>query len=175
MLHEDMRLVLQRLSARRPPDGDSQLGRRGAVDVLSGFARSARSASRSNRRSIRLMAKLPTIAAYAYKKSIGQPFVYPRNDLTYCENFLQMMFAVPSEPYEVDPDFVEALEPAADRPCRSRAELQHVDRADGRLVRREPVRLDLGRHLRLVGAAARRGQRGLRRNARSRFAPTAAT
>ena len=45
----------------------------------------------------------------SYKKSIGQPFIYPRNDLTYCENFLQMMFAVPSEPYEIDPDFVEAL------------------------------------------------------------------
>lgn len=57
----------------------------------------------------RLMAKLPTIAAMAHKKSIGQPFVYPRNDLTYCENFLQMMFAVPSEPYVIDPDFVEAM------------------------------------------------------------------
>jgi citrate synthase len=57
----------------------------------------------------RLMAKLPTIAAYSYKKSIGQPFVYPRNDQSYCENFLQMMFAVPTEPYQVDPDFVEAL------------------------------------------------------------------
>ncbi len=57
----------------------------------------------------RLLAKLPTIAAYAYKKSIGQPFVYPRNELIYCENFLQMMFSVPSEPYEIDPDFVEAL------------------------------------------------------------------
>ena len=57
----------------------------------------------------RLVAKLPTIAAYSYKKSIGQPFNYPKNDLTYCENFLQMMFAVPSEPYEIDPDFVEAL------------------------------------------------------------------
>ena len=57
----------------------------------------------------RLMAKLPTIAAFSYKKSIGQPFHYPRNDLTYCENFLQMMFAVPTEPYELDPDFVEAL------------------------------------------------------------------
>ncbi len=53
------------------------------------------------------MAKLPTIAAYSYKKSIGQPFIYPQNDLSYCENFLQMMFAVPSEPYEIDPDFVE--------------------------------------------------------------------
>ena len=57
----------------------------------------------------RLIAKLPTIAAYSYKKSIGQPFNYPQNDLSYCENFLQMMFAVPCEPYEMDPDFVEAL------------------------------------------------------------------
>src|SRR4029079_6063620 len=57
----------------------------------------------------RLLAKLPTIAAYSYKKSIGQPFIYPRNDLSYCENFLQMMFAVPSEEYQLDPDFVEAL------------------------------------------------------------------
>ncbi|MBM4000975.1 MAG: citrate synthase [Planctomycetes bacterium] len=57
----------------------------------------------------RLLAKLPTIAAYSYKKSIGQPFIYPRNSLAYCENFLRMMFAVPSEEYEIDPDFVEAL------------------------------------------------------------------
>ncbi len=57
----------------------------------------------------RLMAKLPTIAAYSFKKSIGQPFMYPRNDLDYCSNFLQMMFGVPCEPYPIDPDFVEAL------------------------------------------------------------------
>ncbi|MCA9215199.1 MAG: citrate synthase, partial [Planctomycetales bacterium] len=57
----------------------------------------------------RLLAKLPTIAAYSYKKSSGQPFTYPDNDLTYCENFLKMMFAVPSEPYKVDQDFVSAL------------------------------------------------------------------
>ncbi len=57
----------------------------------------------------RLLAKLPTIAAYSYKKSTGQPFVYPQNDYSYCENFLQMMFAVPTEPYEIDPDFVNAL------------------------------------------------------------------
>jgi citrate synthase len=57
----------------------------------------------------RLIAKLPTIAAYSYKKSFGQPFIYPQNDLTYCENFLRMMFSVPSEPYEIDPDFVAAL------------------------------------------------------------------
>lgn len=57
----------------------------------------------------RLLAKLPTIAAYSYKKSIGQPFIYPRNDLNYCENFLQMMFAVPTEQYQCDQDFVQAL------------------------------------------------------------------
>ncbi len=57
----------------------------------------------------RLLAKLPTISAYSYKKSIGQPFIYPQNALSYCENFLQMMFAVPAEPYEIDPDFVDAL------------------------------------------------------------------
>ncbi|HXG40289.1 MAG TPA: citrate synthase [Candidatus Limnocylindrales bacterium] len=58
---------------------------------------------------IRLLAKLPTIAAYAYKKSIGQPFIYPDNALEYEANFLRMMFAVPAEPYRVDPDAARAL------------------------------------------------------------------
>lgn len=57
----------------------------------------------------RLMAKLPTIAAYAYKTSIGQPRVFPRNDLDYCSNFLNMMFSVPAEKYEPAPEIVEAL------------------------------------------------------------------
>jgi citrate synthase len=59
--------------------------------------------------SIRLIAKMPTIAAYAYKKSIGQPFVYPDNSLDYESNFLKMMFAVPAEPYVPDPDIARAL------------------------------------------------------------------
>jgi len=57
----------------------------------------------------RLIAKLPTIAAYAHKKSLGQPFVYPQNEDSYCENFLRMMFSVPCEEYETDPIFVNAL------------------------------------------------------------------
>lgn len=57
----------------------------------------------------RLLSKLRTIAAYSYKKSIGQPVIYPRNSLSFCENFLYMMFAVPSEQYEVDPELVRAL------------------------------------------------------------------
>ncbi|MEZ4260461.1 MAG: citrate synthase [Polyangiaceae bacterium] len=52
----------------------------------------------------RLISKVRTIAAYAYKKSIGQPFVYPRNDLRYCANFMNMMYSVPAEPYHVDPE-----------------------------------------------------------------------
>ena len=57
----------------------------------------------------RLMAKMPTIAAWAYKKSIGQPYVYPRNDLSYVENFLHMMFATPAAPMQVDPVIAQAL------------------------------------------------------------------
>ena len=58
---------------------------------------------------VRLIAKLPTIAAFSYKKSIGQPFLYPNNELDLIENFLTMMFAVPSEPYQVSPTVVHAL------------------------------------------------------------------
>ncbi|SHL18479.1 citrate synthase [Pseudonocardia thermophila] len=59
---------------------------------------------------VRLLAKVPTIAAYAYKKSVGQPFLYPDNSLGLVENFLRMTFGFPAEPYEVDPVFVKALD-----------------------------------------------------------------
>ncbi|HET7521660.1 MAG TPA: citrate synthase [Candidatus Limnocylindria bacterium] len=59
---------------------------------------------------LRLIAKLPTLAAWSFKKAIGQPYVYPRNDLGYAANLLHMMFAVPSEEYEVDPQVAEALD-----------------------------------------------------------------
>lgn len=58
----------------------------------------------------RIVAKLPTIAAAALKLTMGQPFVYPRNDLSYSENLLHMFFAVPAEPYEIDPIAAEALD-----------------------------------------------------------------
>jgi citrate synthase len=58
---------------------------------------------------VRLIAKAKTIAAFSYKKTIGQPFVYPRNDLDYCSNFLHMMFAVPSEDYDLSPVVRDAL------------------------------------------------------------------
>jgi citrate synthase len=59
---------------------------------------------------LRLLAKLPTIAAYAYKKSVGQPFLYPDNSCGLVENFLRMTFGFPAEPYQQDPDLVKALD-----------------------------------------------------------------
>ncbi|GAB3842429.1 hypothetical protein GCM10029963_15450 [Micromonospora andamanensis] len=59
---------------------------------------------------VRLMAKVPTIASYAYKKAIGQPLLYPENSLGYVENFLRMTFGVPAEPYEVDPVIARVLD-----------------------------------------------------------------
>ena len=57
----------------------------------------------------RLMSKIRTMMAFAYKKSIGQPFVYPRNDLTYCANIVNMLFSVPCEPYHIDEEIVKVM------------------------------------------------------------------
>jgi citrate synthase len=59
---------------------------------------------------VRLMAKLPTLASYAYKKSVGQPLLYPDNSLSLVENFFRLTFGLPSEPYEIDPEVVKALD-----------------------------------------------------------------
>jgi citrate synthase len=108
MLHEDMRTFYNGF----PRDAHPMAILSSVVSGMSTFYQDSLDPNDSKHVEVsvhRLLAKLPTIAAYSYKKSIGQPFVYPQNDLTYCENFLQMMFAVPSEPYEIDPDFVDAL------------------------------------------------------------------
>jgi citrate synthase len=108
MLHEDMRMFYNGF----PRDAHPMAILSSVVGALSTFYQDSLDPHDNNQVEesvMRLLAKLPTIAAYAYKKSIGQPLVYPKNDLTYCENFLQMMFSVPSEPYKADPDFVEAL------------------------------------------------------------------
>jgi citrate synthase len=62
-----------------------------------------------DRTAIRLLAKLPTITAYAYKKSVGQPLIYPDNKKSYCENLLYMMFSLPAEKYDVDPELVDIM------------------------------------------------------------------
>jgi citrate synthase len=108
ILHEDMRSFYNGF----PRDAHPMAILSSVVGALSTFYQDSLDPNDPEQVQIsifRLMAKLPTIAAMSYKKSIGQPFIYPRNDLSYVENFLQMMFAVPSEPYVIDPDFVKAL------------------------------------------------------------------
>jgi citrate synthase len=83
------------------------------VGSMSAYYHDEMDASNPKHRDIfahRILAKLPTIAAAAYKLNVGQPFIYPRNDLNYCENLLHMLFAVPAEPYEIDPIAAEALD-----------------------------------------------------------------
>ncbi|MBM3510938.1 MAG: citrate (Si)-synthase [Alphaproteobacteria bacterium] len=84
----------------------------GVVGALSAFYHDSLDIDNAEHRKIasyRLIAKMPTIAAMAYKYSIGQPFVYPRNDLDYASNFLHMMFAVPAEDYKVSPTLAKAM------------------------------------------------------------------
>jgi citrate synthase len=85
----------------------------GVVGALSAFYHDSLDINDKRQREIsshRLIAKMPTIAAMAYKYSIGQPFVYPRNDLGYAENFLRMCFAVPAEDYKANPVLARALD-----------------------------------------------------------------
>ncbi len=84
-----------------------------AVAAMSAFYPDANDVHNPQVREIaahRLIAKMPTIAAWSYKYAIGQPFIFPDNSLDYVENFLRMMFAVPTAPYEPDPVFVKALD-----------------------------------------------------------------
>ena len=85
----------------------------GVVGALSAFYHDSTDINDPEQRKIashRLIAKMPTIAAMAYKYSVGQPFVYPRNDLSYTANFLRMTFSVPAEEYEPDPVIVDAMD-----------------------------------------------------------------
>ncbi len=85
----------------------------GVVGSMSAFYHETMDIQDARHREIfshRIIAKLPTIAAAAYKHSLGQPFVYPRNDLDYSSNLLQMFFSVPAEEYEIDPIAAEAID-----------------------------------------------------------------
>ena len=85
----------------------------GVVGALSAFYHDSLDINNPDHRKIssyRLIAKMPTIAAWAYKYSLGQPFIYPRNDLGYAENFLYMMFATPCEEYKVNPILAKAMD-----------------------------------------------------------------
>jgi citrate synthase len=109
MLHED----LKRFFDGFPRDAHPMPVLSSAVSALSTFYQDALDPFNPEHvelSTIRLLAKLPTIAAYAYKKSVGQPLLYPDNSLGLVENFLRMSFGFPAEPYEVNPKLVHALD-----------------------------------------------------------------
>jgi citrate synthase len=109
LLHEDMR----RLFEGFPRNAHPMPVLSSAVSALSTFYEDSLDPFDPEQveiSTVRLMAKLPTIAAYAYKKSVGQPYLYPDNSLEYVPNFLRMTFGVPPEPYEVNPVVARALD-----------------------------------------------------------------
>ncbi|MEK9971315.1 MAG: citrate synthase, partial [Ferrovibrio sp.] len=109
MLHEQIHFLFR--GFRR--DAHPMAVMCGVVGALSAFYHDSTDYDDPKQRMIaqhRLIAKMPTIAAMAYKYSIGQPFMYPRNDLGYAENFLQMTFGVPAEPYKISPVLARAMD-----------------------------------------------------------------
>ena len=109
MIHEDMRHFFDGYSQKAHP----MVILSSMISSLSAYyveASGKASIENLELNSARLIAKVTTIAAFAYKKSVGQPFVYPRDELSYCANFLNMMFAVPAESYELDPEIERTLE-----------------------------------------------------------------
>ena len=108
MLHEDLKELFQSL----PKVGHPMAVCAAAVGALSTFYRKEGTATREQNwiDAVRLLAKMPTIAAYSYKHSIGQPFMYPRNDLSYAGNIMHMLFGNPCEKYEVNPVMARALD-----------------------------------------------------------------
>jgi citrate synthase len=109
LLHED----LKRFFDGFPRDAHPMPVLSSAVSALSTFYQDALNPfdePNVELSTVRLLAKVPTLAAYAYKKSIGQPFLYPDNSLGLVENFLRMTFGLPAEPYDIDPDIAKALD-----------------------------------------------------------------
>jgi citrate synthase len=109
LLHED----LKQFFGGFPRDAHPMPVLSSAVSALSTFYQDSLDPFDSRQveiSTLRLLAKLPTIAAYAYKKSVGQPFLYPDNSLGLVENFLRMTFGFPAEPYAVDPELAAALD-----------------------------------------------------------------
>jgi citrate synthase len=106
LLHEDMKHFFSNFSGQAHPMAILSA----MVASLSGYYGAAADGTGDvDMNAARLISKIRTLAAFSYKKSIGQPFMYPKDDLSYCANFLQMMFAVPARDYEPDPVVVEAL------------------------------------------------------------------
>ncbi|MFM9891079.1 MAG: citrate synthase [Rickettsiales bacterium] len=109
MVHEQLQFLYRGFPRRSHPMAIMV----GAVASLSAFYHDSLDIQNPAEREtamLRMIAKMPTLAAMCYKYSVGQPFMYPQNDLGFCENFLHMMFATPCEPYTVNPVIANAME-----------------------------------------------------------------
>ena len=115
--------------------------------------------------SIRMIAKMPTLAAMAFKYAIGQPFVYPKNELDYSREFPAHVLLGPVRGVQRQRGAGAGARPHLHPPRRPRAERLDLDRAAGRILRRQPVRLHRRRHRLPLGSGARRRQRGGAENA----------
>ena len=127
----------------------------GLVGALSAFYHDSTDINNPQHReisAIRLIAKMPTLVAMAYKYTIGQPYMYPKNSLSYAGNFLHMMFATPCEEYKVSPGARTRAGPHLHPARGPRAKRLHLHRAPVRLVRHQPVRGHRGRRRLPCGA-----------------------
>ena len=156
MVHEDLRTFFSGFR----PDAHPMAIMCGVVGALSAFYHDSTDINDPYQRLVasrRLIAKMPTIAAMAYKYSIGEPFVYPRNDLGYATNFLHMCFARPSAQYEVNPTLAGRWTGSSScMPITSR--MPRLRPCASRVLGCQPIRLHCRGDRLPVGSRARRGQ-----------------
>ena len=174
-VHEDLKQFFEGFRYDAHPMGMLLAG----VGALSTFYPDAKQIDDPEERymaAVRLIAKVPTLAAFSYRHNMGLPYVYPDNDLNFAENFLSMMFKKTEDEARAQGEPLEGARRALHPPRRPRTELLDQRRARRRLLRRRPLLGGGGRGGGALRAAARRRQRGgaadaARRSTRSRTSP----
>ena len=159
MLHENIKKLMEGFQYDAHPMGVF-LSTVGAFSTFYPDAKQIFDEESRKKQIHRLIAKVPTIAAYAYRHSIGRPYIYPDNDLSFTGNFLNMLFRMTELKYQVEPGARARARRAVHPARRSRAELQHQRDARHRQLARRSVLGDGRRGGGALRPAARRRQRG---------------
>ena len=157
MLHENIKKLMEGFQYDAHPMGVF-LSTVGAFSTFYPDAKNIFDETSRKKQIHRLIAKVPTIAAYAFRHSIGRPYNYPDNDLSFVGNFLNMLFRMTELKYQREPGARARAGGAVHSPCGPRAELQHDGDARHRQLPRRPLLGDGGRCGGAVRAAARRGE-----------------
>ena len=139
MLHENIKKLMEGFQLRRPPDGRCSSARSARCRRFYPDAKQIFDEESRRLQTHRLIAKVPTIAAYAYRHCIGRPYIYPDNDLSFAGNFLNMLFKMTELKYHAEPGARARARRAVHPARRSRAELQH-QRDARRSAARTPIR-----------------------------------